>query len=188
MKPFLLLADCLAAAALVWLLNWAALIPFRRAKDLHWTERARRLYPARLGASTMTLILPANLLLAQNLLWPGGSPHWALAGVAAWIGSVAGTYPFNREVLPWLTPGDWATNLAARWLIWFAVWFLVAGAAFLMPEQFGWRTALVTLLPAVGGAYCAQAVEMPRTTAADVHKVLSHDEWSFLINFVGYWD
>ena len=30
-------------ADLVWLLNRVVLIPFRRAKDSHWTERARAL-------------------------------------------------------------------------------------------------------------------------------------------------
>jgi hypothetical protein len=45
LKVLILVCDCAGAAALVWLLNKAALIPFRRAKDAHWTERARALDP-----------------------------------------------------------------------------------------------------------------------------------------------
>src|SRR5260221_6045784 len=51
-----------SAAFLTWLINWLSLIPYRRASAMHWTERARRLYPARklfrhYSATPNTLIL-----------------------------------------------------------------------------------------------------------------------------------
>ena len=100
LKVLILVCDCAGAAALVWLLNTVALIPYRRAKDSHWTERARALYPARVAASLAIWLLPADLALGQHLAWPELTPHWALVVLAGWIGVVAGTYPFDREVWP----------------------------------------------------------------------------------------
>ena len=48
------------AAAVDWLLNLVAIIPFRRAKDSHWTERARVLYPARVAAVFSVWIFPTG--------------------------------------------------------------------------------------------------------------------------------
>jgi hypothetical protein len=33
--------------------------------------------------------------------------RWALVALAGWVGAVAGTYPFDRETLPWLRPREW---------------------------------------------------------------------------------
>ena len=60
LKALILVCDCAVAAALDWLLNTMALIPFRRAKDSHWTERARVLYPAHLAADFSVWILPTG--------------------------------------------------------------------------------------------------------------------------------
>ena len=57
LKVLILVCDCAGAAALVWLLNRVALNPFRRAKDSHWTERARVLDPARVAADFSVWIL-----------------------------------------------------------------------------------------------------------------------------------
>jgi hypothetical protein len=43
LKALILVCDCAGVAALVWLLNTVALIRFRRAKEAHWTVRARAL-------------------------------------------------------------------------------------------------------------------------------------------------
>ena len=146
LKVLILVCDCAGAAALVWLLNTVALIPYRRAKDSHWTERARALYPARVAASLAIWLLPADLALGQHLAWPELTPHWALVVLAGWIGVVAGTYPFDREVWPWLAPGAWLHQVFASWLIRFAVWFVFLGTVALMPEELDWRCWLLASL------------------------------------------
>ena len=142
----ILICDCAGAAALVWLLNTVALVPFRRAKDAHWTERARVLFPARIAAVMAIWLLPASLVLAQQLFWPELVPHWGVAGLAAWVGAVAGTYPFDREVLPWLAPRSWLHHVLASWLIRFAVWFVLGGIIVLMPKELDWRGWLLAAL------------------------------------------
>ena len=146
MNVLILVCDCAGAAALVWLLNKAALIPFRRAKDAHWTERARVLYPARVAAGIAILFVPADLALGQQLIWPELTPHWVLVALAAWIGTIAGTYPFECEVLPWLTRRAWLRNILANWLMRFAVWFVLVGSIALMPEELDWRGWLLAAL------------------------------------------
>ena len=123
-----------------------ALIRFRRAKEAHWTERARALYPARVAAALSIWILPVDLALAQQLASPELAPHWVLAVLAAWVGAVAGTYPFDHEVLPWLAPRDWLRNVLTSWLIRFAVWFVLIGIIVLMPAELDWRGVLLAVL------------------------------------------
>lgn len=155
MKVLILVCDCAGAAALVWLLNTVALIPYRCAKGLHWTERARALYPARIAAATSIWLLPADIALGQQLAWPELTPHWALVALAAWVGAVAGTYPFDREVLPWLAPRVWLHQVFASWLIRFAVWFVFLGTIALMPEELDWRVwSLAALFVGLFLAWC----------------------------------
>ena len=155
MKVLILICDCAGAATLVWLLNWMALIPFRRAKDAHWTERARVLYPARVAAGLAIWLLPVDLALGQLLIWPEPTPHWSLVTVAAWVGAVAGTYSFDREVLPWLVPRAWLHHVCASWLIRFAVWFVLVGIIVMMPEELDWRDwSLAALFVGLFVAWC----------------------------------
>jgi Zn-dependent protease with chaperone function len=62
-----------------------------------------------------------------------------MAGLAAWAGAVAATYPFDREVFPWLTTRAWCHQVFAAWTIRFATWFLFLGIAALMPAELDWR-------------------------------------------------
>src|SRR5438105_11102212 len=104
MKAVLLLADFAMAAIFVIAVNWLALIPFRRSKGKHWTERARVLYPASVAARSKALTVPAIVALGQRLLLDDDVPHWLPSGLAAWLGVIAGTYFFVRESMPSATP------------------------------------------------------------------------------------
>jgi hypothetical protein len=42
-----LLCVCAAGGFVAWSINWLGLSAWRRAKDAHWTERARLLFPIR---------------------------------------------------------------------------------------------------------------------------------------------
>ena len=136
------------AAGITWLLNHLALLPFRKAKGAHWTERARLLWPARIAAKATLWLLPADLVLGQRLLWFGSVPPWPLAALAAWLGTVVATYPFDREIFPWLTLRAWAHQVLAGWSIRFTIWVVFFGIVALMPKEFDGRTwALACVFP-----------------------------------------
>ncbi len=155
LKPLILAGDAVGAALLVWLINWMELIPFRRAKDFHWTERARVLYPARVGAAASVWLLPISVALAQSLLSRAAMPHWLLAAVAAWFGALAGTYPFDHEVLPWLDGRAWFRHVVVSWLLRFPLVLVLVGVAVAMPEELGvlgWL--LAALFPVIFLVWC----------------------------------
>ncbi len=155
LKPLIVLCDAVAAAVLAWLMNRVALIPFQRVRDSHWTERARVLYPARIGAAVSIWLLPADIAAAQSLLPPPLNPHWVLAAIAAWAGTLVGTYPFDREVFPWLEPRSWLRHVIAKWLMRFPLWFLLIGIAVVMPADWDWRGgALATVFGIVFMVWC----------------------------------
>jgi hypothetical protein len=65
------LANFCAAFLMAWGLNWLALIPWRRAVNEHWTAQARRSYPVRVAAKLNVWLIPATLVLGQQLLFRG---------------------------------------------------------------------------------------------------------------------
>jgi Zn-dependent protease with chaperone function len=140
MKALLLVGDFVVAALVIAVCNWLSLIPFRRTLNEHWTERARKLYPARVAAISGIWAMPIILVLAQQLVWPEQMPHWLLCGFIAWLGAMAATYLFDREVLPWVTPGDWLHEAITNWALRFAWLFLFFGIMAAMPRELSWRT------------------------------------------------
>jgi hypothetical protein len=71
----------------------------------------------------MVRVLPADLVLGQQLLWPELSPPWPLAVLAAWPGAVASWYSFDHETRPWMTSQEYACGeclapiIAPKWLL-----------------------------------------------------------------------
>ncbi len=130
-----------AGALLACALNWLALVSWRRAAGQHWTERARRLYPARVGAALNLWLLPANGVLLARLVHSDASWLLALTAFTGWLGAMLGTWPFSREMFPWLTFRGWLHLAVVGWCLSFAGWFLLLGAAAVMPENFGWPVA-----------------------------------------------
>ena len=149
-RLLILLGDSVVALIVAAMLNWLALLQVRRSETLHWTERARRLWPIRVGSGSALGLLPVDLCLGQNLLWPAFSPPWALAVLAGFLGAWAGSYPFHHHLFGWLTPRAWFHQL----IIWvgfrFGWWFLCLLIICAMPREFDWRAlALFTLYPAL---------------------------------------
>jgi len=68
-KVLVLVSSGLVAALVTFAANWLALIPWRRARNEHWTERARLYYPARVAAANNLWILPAVLTMLCLLPW-----------------------------------------------------------------------------------------------------------------------
>ena len=91
----------------------------------------------------MGWFLPADLVLGQRLVWPELSPPWPLAALAAWVGAIAGTYSFNREVFPWMTTRMWLHQTLAGWGMRFFWWFIFFGIIALMPETLDWQAGVL---------------------------------------------
>jgi len=145
MTGVILIATVFLSVALTFVMNWLALIPWRRARDQHWTERARLYYPVGVAAMNALWVIPADLCLAIQLLWPEESPHWAFTALVASIGTAVGTLALDHEVFPRIPLRDLLRQSAIAWLIRFLMWFVFLTAIALMPEQFN----VLSLLMAV---------------------------------------
>src|SRR5262245_688611 len=140
-------ALCLAAAILTAATNWLALIPWRRAGSAHWTERARLLNPARVGANINGWALPVILVAVAQMLFPQPVGWLLVEWISATIGTTLGSWFFSRATIPWLTPRLWweeaAVVLSTRALH----WALFAAVTVNMPSRLDW-----TAVPLAGVA------------------------------------
>lgn len=125
----------LFSATATFAANWLALIPWRRARGQHWTERARRLWPVRVAAAENLWTVPGVVTLACTLFWPNDSPHWGLLLLASAIGAVAGTIPLSLEVFPRIPRRELLHETAVAWTIRFLMWLVFLTAIALMPED-----------------------------------------------------
>lgn len=145
MLSLLLLGYALSAALLTAGLNWLSLIPWRRLSEQHWSERARELYPARLGAVQNLLLIPACLVFAHLLATPARTGDWPWVALTAWLGALGGTFAFDREIFPWLTWEKWLHQVIVAWVLRFAFLAIFFGTMAIMPEQFSEaRTWIIT--------------------------------------------
>lgn len=201
LKLLLLIAAGLGSAFVTYASNGTALQAWRRARDQHWTERARRYFPARCTAANNLWVIPIVVCLSFELFWPETAPHWSLIALVSAFSTVLATVPMDREVFPRISPANlWrqvALGFTTRLLLW--SFFLIAIA--LMPERFnlaslGIATALVGLLvwyEQIGGMYLGRKlgllVEPPErlrrivaATAAQMH-VSYRELWVLRISF-----
>jgi Zn-dependent protease with chaperone function len=139
----ILIGAGLLAAAFTFTINWLGLIPWRRARDRHWAERARLFYPVLVAARANLWMLPAILTMSALLLWPRESPHWMLMILATGIGAVAGTIPMDHEVFPRIQWGELLRLVAVGWLIRFAMWFVFLSAIALSPVTFNLQSLVI---------------------------------------------
>jgi Zn-dependent protease with chaperone function len=145
------LASFASAFVLSCVLNWLAMIPWRRSAGMHWTERARRLYPTR-----MSILVNSWLLgILASVLYCRVSNEGALASLpsafGAWLGASLSGYLAKREVCPDLSFKEWAREFALYALLFQSVLLLLGITVAAMPHDFGWRTllaagAMVTLV------------------------------------------
>ena len=135
----------LLSVVLAFTTNWLALIPWRRAKDRHWTERARVCHPVRTAASSNLWMLPAVLTMTWLLLWPKDSPHWALMLIVTAIGAVLGTIPMDHEVFARVPLNKLLHQIVLGWLFRFLMWFVFLAAITLMPEEFNQLTVIIAV-------------------------------------------
>lgn len=144
MLAVLLVAHFVFAAFFVVLANWIGMMPWRKAAQAHWTERARLLWPVRFTAAINVFLLPVTLDLVQRVCFPETAGWWIPNGLAAFLGALVGCHPFEREISPQLDFQNWRHQVVAGWGLRFGIWAALIAACVLMPEHFGWRMLLVT--------------------------------------------
>jgi len=112
----------------IWISMHLAMIPWRRSVTMHWTERARLLWPARKSVVAAMLAGLTCAIVGGKQLFDWSFPMW-LASLSALLSSLA-LFPSAREIEPrygfrqWLREVAWALLLkglpvlAAVYLMW----------------------------------------------------------------------
>lgn len=126
----------LLAAGAAFITNWLALMPWRRVKNAHWTEQARRSYPARAAAGSNLLSIPAVLALATLSIWPDQSFWWLLTGVLSLVAVCLANFPLSREIFPRISTADLFYQAMVGLLMRLLIWLVFLAAAMMMPEEF----------------------------------------------------
>lgn len=116
--------------------NWLALIPWRRAKGQHWTERARLLFPVSVMVRANLWVMPAIFSLIAILVEPEISPPWPLMAVAAALGTSVGSIPMNREVFPRIALPALVRQLLISLMMSAVSWAVFLTGLTQMPGQF----------------------------------------------------
>lgn len=149
------------SAFITYVGNGLALQPWRKAREQHWTERARRYFPARGTAANNLWVIPIVVCLGMTLLWAEAAPHWSLVALVSAVCTTLATVPMDREVfprIPW--PSLWR-QVGLGWIMRFLMWSFFLIAIALMPKEFnleclGIAAALIGLLvwyEQIGGMY-----------------------------------
>ena len=83
--------------------------------------------------------------LTLLVIYPQAQQLWLLAPavVLAWAGVVTGTYPLEKQIFPPFSFAHWFRYVCAMRVLRFGTLVLLIAAAVLMPEQFGWASALL---------------------------------------------
>jgi Zn-dependent protease with chaperone function len=126
----------LTAMVMAWGFNAIELVPWRRDRDAHWTERARRLYPVRVSRQINLLWIPISLSLLAHQ-WVPEFP-WQVVALAGILGAVLGNFPMDRAIEPGLKFPVWIEQRACDCFLIFPVWIVVLVTVALMPPRFGW--------------------------------------------------
>lgn len=138
MKALILLCVFALSFVLALVTNWLAMIPWRRAKQLHWTERARLLYPVAVASQSNTWFIPIDMALGVLCIWRGSGPHWLLVAFASWLGCLLAGFAYSREVYPGVTGRIWLRQAAGAVVISSLQWFVLLAAIAVMPGRMGW--------------------------------------------------
>src|SRR5258706_2339472 len=136
---FILATAATGAAVLAATTNRIALVPWKRSKNAHWTERARLLFPVRRAALLNLLAIPTTIALA-GLLWESeSSPRFIALFLTALVGCLFGQYLMQRQFCSWLTFPRWFRSILSFYCFHLLRWSLFLVAIFLMPSEFNAR-------------------------------------------------
>lgn len=135
MAPLLVVLHFVLAAALVSGMGWLALIPWRRAKDAHWTDRTRLLWPARITNGLMLITAPVALAAAQLVLLPELSWHYLYTVLAGLAGATLGMWPTTHAIFPKMRFRSWLRELATLVMIRLFMIGILITAGLCMPYE-----------------------------------------------------
>jgi Zn-dependent protease with chaperone function len=140
----LLLLHFVCAAAIVYGINWLALVPLRKVREAHWTERARVLWPVRRASGMMMISVPGALAAAQILFFPEIPLGYAFVAVAGFAGASLGTWPMARAVFPERPFDRWLRDLGSTLILRFFQVLVWVGAVIAMPREVNRETFIIT--------------------------------------------
>jgi Zn-dependent protease with chaperone function len=140
----LLVVHFALAAALIYGLDLLAFAPWLRAKDAHWTERARLLWPARVAGGLWFYALPFFLAAAQSILFPELPGIYLLTALAGFPGGILGGWPMGRAMFPQLRFTNWLVEFVVGTAIRFLRQGALIAAGFFMPAELEWSTLAIT--------------------------------------------
>jgi Zn-dependent protease with chaperone function len=121
-------------------LNWLGLIPWRRASEAHWTERARLLFPVRISAAINVWVIAANVAVGLQMFRSDAALAWLGPAFAAWCGAALSGYMLDREIWPGLSLIRWFGQFLIYGMFWQAGLLLMISGSLLMPPNFGWQS------------------------------------------------
>lgn len=134
MIPVLIVGSFFGTLVLSFVLNWLALIPWRRSAGAHWTERARLLFPTRRAARVNLFFLAIVVSIATGAIAPQLNP--LVTAIPTFFGALLAGYFLNREIFPGMTFAQWLQFIVAIWFLFSpAIVFFIA--AYAMPGNFG---------------------------------------------------
>jgi Zn-dependent protease with chaperone function len=146
-----ILVQVVTGLGVAWLLafiaNHFALRAWRQSEGLHWTERARLLYPARASAATNIITIPLLLFFLGGILL-SANPSYALI-LPAILGSFLGNYALDREICPRLNLRRWISQMMMALVFHTSFWIGPLIVAPLLPPEFG-ITSLLLLVGILG--------------------------------------
>ncbi len=123
--------------------NWIALLRFPSA-EIHWTLRARKLYPIRRSARLNIWLIPGMCGITHVLATHGQEPLLSAGlAVAAWAGAILGTYPFDKKTFPQFSFKIWMRCVYGSWVMRFGVLGVLILGGMIMPEEFDWQLVLI---------------------------------------------
>jgi Zn-dependent protease with chaperone function len=142
----LLILHFLASAAVVYGMDQLSLIPWRRAKEAHWTQRARLLWPVRKSSALLFVAAPALLAVVQLIVLPHLPPAFLWAAVAGLPGAAIGTWPMAHALFPGLTMVRWLRDLTSAIVIRLLMLGIYLAAGAFMPYEMGFEMLALTLI------------------------------------------
>ncbi len=136
----------MAGYALEWGLASLTLAPWRRAKEAHWTERARLLYGPRLSAALNPWLIAAMAAVVVKFFADGSICGVVMVGAAAALaGAVWGSYRFDREIWRGLNFKEWIRHNLMTVVFRLGTFVILAGAA-TMPAHWNQTAAIIAAL------------------------------------------
>lgn len=111
-----LIPVAIAAAALNGILNGLAVLRWPRTANLHWSERARRLYPVQVSAVFGLFATAGCAGTIGRWIWGDSWSTTLLFGLAGFVGGLAGNYLPSRRCHPGLSLQDYAGACLKAWI------------------------------------------------------------------------